>query len=106
MRTLLYISVFVLLAAACTKQNDGPPPPNYNYKIDPVTITENVNVGAYYYNYATTDWAKKYTNTPLQGEYNSLTPAVMAQERAWADQGGVDFFIFNWNGTTNDPLLA
>jgi hypothetical protein len=29
----------------------------------------------------------------------------MAQERAWADLGGVDFFIFNWNGTSSDALL-
>ena len=30
----------------------------------------------------------------------------MAQHRAWADAGGVDFFIFNWNGaSTGDPLL-
>ncbi|MBA4141012.1 MAG: hypothetical protein H0X70_11045, partial [Segetibacter sp.] len=88
-----------------TKQDDHLPP-NFNYKIEPVAITENVNVGAYYYSYTAADWAKKYTNTPEKGEYNPLDPAIIAQHRQWADMGGIDFFIFNWNGaSTGDPLL-
>jgi hypothetical protein len=106
MKKLLYIlSALLLIIVACKKQNEYLPPA-FNYPIPAVPVTENVNVGAYYYNYAATDWAKKYTNTPVQGEYSSLTPAVMAQERQWADAAGVDFFIFNWNGATaGDPIL-
>ena len=96
---------FVLIINACKKKNDYLPP-DFNYKIDPVNITQNVNVGAYFLNYAVTDWAKKYSDTPVLGEYSSLTASVMAQERTWADSAGVDFFIFNWNGaTTGDPVL-
>jgi hypothetical protein len=102
----LYILFVVLfITNACNKKNENLPP-NFNYKIDPVSITENVNVGAYFYNYASTDWAKKYTDTPSLGEYSSLTATIMAQERNWADSAGVDFFVFNWNGATaGDPLL-
>jgi hypothetical protein len=71
-----------------------------------VAITEDVNVGAYFYNYTATDWAKKYTNTPTLGEYSALTASVMLQQRKWADIGGIDFFIFSWNGAASgDPLL-
>ncbi|HSU51060.1 MAG TPA: glycoside hydrolase family 99-like domain-containing protein [Segetibacter sp.] len=107
LRTYVYILITVaLFTNACKKKNEYLPP-NFNYKIDPLNITENVNVGAYFYNYASTDWAKKYSDMPLLGEYNSLTAMVMAQQRNWADSAGVDFFIFNWNGATaGDPLLT
>ncbi len=81
-------------------------PPDFNYEIPEVKLTENAYVGAYYYNLNATEWAKKYSYTPTLGEYNSTTATVMAQQRALADQGGVDFFIFNWNGTgPGNPLL-
>ncbi|MET7000397.1 glycoside hydrolase family 99-like domain-containing protein [Chitinophaga defluvii] len=105
MRTVLYIAVVCFLMMSCKKEATNLPP-DFNHEITPVPITENVNVGAYYYNYSAADWAKKYSNTPVAGEYSALDPAVMAQHRQWADEGGVDFFIFNWNGAaTGDPLL-
>lgn len=97
--------IFTCLLFSCKKQDEHLPP-NFNYKIEPVVITENVNVGAYYYNYTTADWAKKYTNTPEKGEYSALEPVIMEQHRQWADLGGVDFFIFNWNGTSGNTLLS
>ncbi|MGE5518566.1 MAG: glycoside hydrolase family 99-like domain-containing protein [Candidatus Dadabacteria bacterium] len=107
MKLLIYILLSIFLLSACVKKNKEYLPPNFNYAIPAVTLTENVNVGAYYYNYSATDWSKKYTNTPTLGQYSALTASVMAQQRQWADQGGVDFFIFNWNGTsTGDPQLT
>lgn len=106
MKRILYTAVAILLFASCKKE-DKHLPPNFNYEIPHVPLTENVNVGAYYHNYAAADWAKKYSDTPTLGEYSALTASVMAQHRAWADKGGVDFFIFNWNGTTaGNPLLT
>lgn len=99
------IALLFLALSACKKDNEYLPP-NFNYKIDPFPITENVTVGAYYYNYAAADWAKKYSDTPQLGEYSALNAATMEQHRQWADQGGIDFFIFNWNGTgSGNPLL-
>jgi Glycosyltransferase WbsX len=104
MKRTMYIAAFVLAFAAC-KKGDQHLPPDFNYAIDPVNITENVTVGAYYYNYSATDWAKKYSDTPELGEYSALNATVMAQHRQWADAGGVDFFIFNWNGTSGNGIL-
>ena len=105
MKKLIYIAAGALALLTACKKQDNYLPPNFNYKIDQVNITENVNVGAYYYNYAAADWAKKYTNTPVNGEYSSTDPVIMAQQRAWADQAGVDFFIFNWNAAPANDLL-
>ena len=105
MKILLYSFLSILILASCKKQKEYLPP-NFNYPIPAVPVKENINVGAYYYNYAASDWAKKYTFTPTLGEYSPLTSSVMAQHRAWADLGGIDFFIFNWNGASSgDPLL-
>lgn len=107
MKLFVYIGLCAFLLSSCVKENNDHLPPNFNYPIPPVAVTENVSVGAFYYNLNATEWAKKYTNTPTLGEYNSLTASVMASQRALADSGGVDFFIFNWNGAAgSDPLLA
>lgn len=105
MKILVYVLAFALLISACSKEDD-PQLPNFDYEIPDVPITENVNVGAFYYNYSADDWAKKYTYTPLKGVYSALAPDIMEQHRIWADQAGLDFFIFNWNGpVSGDPLL-
>ncbi len=106
MKRVLYIVVTAIVFISCKKENKYLPPP-FNYEIPNVPLTENVNIGAYYYNYSATDWSKKYSDTPTLGQYSALTASVMAQHRAWADKGGVDFFIFNWNGaSTGNPLLS
>ena len=105
MRTTLYILCCLLIITGC-KKNDEYLPPNFNYPIPQVNITENVNVGAYFYNYTAADWSKGISDTPLLGNYNALNVATMDQERKWADSAGVDFFIFNWNGASaGDPIL-
>lgn len=105
MKRINWIVVLLLALTAC-KKDDQHLPPDFNYAIPPFPITENVTVGAYYYNYAAADWAKKYSDTPQLGEYSALNASVMEQHRQWADQGGVDFFIFNWNGTgPGNPVL-
>lgn len=105
MNKYLSIALLCFSIAACKKGNEHLPP-DFNYKIEPVQITENVKVGAYYYNYAVSDWAKKYSDTPQLGEYSALNAATMEQHRQWADEGGIDFFIFNWNGAgPGNPLL-
>jgi hypothetical protein len=105
MKRIYYLLTLLVLVSACAKENDFLPTP-FNYEIPPVTLTEDVKVGAYYYHYSAGDWAKKITHTPMLGTYAATEGAVMAQHRQWADLGGVDFFIFNWNGAvTGDPLL-
>jgi hypothetical protein len=87
--------------SSCKKQ-DQHLPPDFNYKIPEVSISEDVHVGAYYYNQKSSTWSKVSDTSPL-GEYTSID--VMAQERENADKAGVDFFVFNWNGVADDGLL-
>lgn len=105
MKKILYVILITLIFGSCRKAEDFLPPEEFNYPIPQVEITENVIVGAYYYNYSTSDWNKKYTNTPTLGTYSALDPATMSQHRKWADAGQIDYFIFPWNGTSNDTLL-
>lgn len=105
MKKALSVIVLLVVFFSCRKQEEYLPP-DFNYKIEPVQITEDVEVGAFYSNYSAADWAKKFTNTPLNGEYSALDPQIMESHRKWADEGGVNFFIFNWNGASaGDPLL-
>ena len=106
MKKLLYsLSAVLILFTAC-KKGDDYLPPDFNYEIPNVPVTEDINLGAYYYHYSATDWSKKYSDTPVLGEYSALDAQVMSQHRQWADQGGINFFIFNWNGASaGDPLL-
>lgn len=105
MKKILFLILITSIFTSCRKADEYLPSEDFNYPIPQVNITEDVFVGAYYYNYSTADWNKKYTNTPTLGNYSALDPVVMAQHRAWADNGGVDYFIFTWNGTSNDTLL-
>lgn len=104
MKRLFYVCCSLFVFAACKKE-DKYLPPNFNYEIPQVAISQNVNVGAYFSNYSSADWAKKYSDTPTLGQYSALDAATMAQERTWADQGGIDFFVFNWNNAAADNQL-
>lgn len=105
MKKILYVLMLSVAFLSCKKEKEYLPPP-FNYKIEPVALTQDAVVGAYYYNYTAADWAKKYTFTPAKGQYSALDPAIMEQHRKWADEGGLDFFIFNWNGAAaGNPIL-
>lgn len=101
----------LLLAAAlvaCSKEEEVPDiASKYKYPIPAVQLTANANVGAYYLNYSTTDWAKVQPDTSLLGKpYNVLTDAtIMPKQLTWADEGGVDYFIMKWNASTTDNSL-
>ena len=105
MKKIVFLLFILLGFFACEETNDYLPP-EFNYEIPATTINQNVIVGAVYYNYAAADWAKKYTNVPELGEYSPLTASIMQQHRKWADTGGIDFFIFPWNGTSGNALLT
>ncbi|GGG26084.1 glycoside hydrolase family 99-like domain-containing protein [Pontibacter amylolyticus] len=104
MKRILYALAFVVLASNCKKEDDYMPT-QFAYDITPVTLTEDAHVGAYYYRYKAADWGKKYTYQPELGEYDALQPDIMDRQREWARAGGVDFFIFNWNGNPDEDAL-
>lgn len=103
MKKILYMLAGFALLSGCKKQNEYLPP-DFNYKIPQVDVTSNVNVGAYYYNQTSSTWTKT-SDTSTLGSYVSTDPGVMDQERQWADEAGLDFFVFNWNGPADNALL-
>lgn len=102
------ISIIILLLGiiliSCEKEDEYLPP-NFNYPIPQVDITEDAWVGAFYYNYSPADWAKGYTYSPILEEYSATDLQTISQHRQWADEGGIDFFIFHWDGINDENLL-
>ena len=93
-----------LLITSCNETEEFLPP-EFNYPIPQENITEPVWVGTFYYYYSPEDWNEKYTFTPKLGEYDATDNAVMSQHIDWALQGGIDYFIFHWNGAEDNTLL-
>lgn len=103
MKRIFSYLILILIISSCEQQEEYLPT-EFNYPIPDVEITQDVVVGAYYYNYAQADWDKNYTGTPELDEYSALDPAIMDQHRNWADEAGIDFFIFQWNGAADNAL--
>ena len=60
-------------------------------------------VGAHYYSWFPENWGGSYIGQklvppmkPELGEYDSSDPAVFQRHVAWAQDAGIDFFIFDW----------
>ncbi len=77
MKNIFYALVGLFLWVSC-EETDEHLPPQFNYEIPPTELSDDVLVGALYYNYATADWAKKYTNTPQLGQYSALSAETFA----------------------------
>ncbi len=103
-----YLMLASALVVGCKKKDQVDDfASKYKYPIPAVNLTKSANVGAYYYNYTSTDWGKKQADTSLLGKpYNVLTDAtVFPKQMDWADQGGVDFFILKWDAAAVDNSL-
>jgi hypothetical protein len=103
----IYFILFTFLILGCKKKEEEDFASKYIYPIPAVKLTTSANVGAYYFNYATADWAKVQPDTSLLGKpYNAVTDAsILPQQLTWADEGGVDYFIFKWNASSTDNSL-
>ena len=110
-RYIKHVVYFIIVSgafAACKKKDTGDDfASKFKYPIPAVKLTTNANVGAYYLNYTSTDWAKAQPDTSLLGKpYNVLTDAtLLPKQLTWADQGGIDYFILKWNAATTDNSL-
>lgn len=96
--------LLLLITVSCKKQNEYLPPA-FNYEIPEMAVTEDIRTGAYFSNYNTAAWNKGYADTPVLGNYNPLAADVMAKQVQWADKAKLDFFIFNWNGTSSNAIV-
>lgn len=105
MKRIIYFLFFALGISSCETVDEYLPPEHFNYPIPQTDITEDVNVGVLYYDYTQADWDKNYTYSPKLGEYNALDLTTMDQHKKWADIGGIDYFVFPWNGAGDNDLL-
>lgn len=121
MKKTIYISLFtaLILGLASCKKADEFLPPNWNYAIPDTRPIQGTVLGAYYVNRVDTQWAydnsgKQMTvdlptlNRDSDGNprgYTYNTEGVMKQHCLWADQAGLDFFIFQWNNSATDNAL-
>lgn len=95
-----------LLFAGCEKEEKygAPDKDKYIYDIPQTNLAEDAIVGAYYSRFSSAIDSSKSAEEPLLGYY-STTADVMAQHIEWADEGGVDFFIFTWDASSSDTSL-
>ncbi len=119
MKRILNISTLAVVVAAvlsACKTNEYLPP-DWAYPIPQTTLDRSANLGAYYTMRTTQAWAEGIKDTPLlnivseEGEepqtvvYTTNLNGIMTQQCKWADQAGIDFFIFPWNATAENREL-
>lgn len=106
-KLIIYILLGVIVSSCKKTETQLPDADKYKYPIPAVKLAANANVGAYYLNYASSDWIKVHSDTSLLGKpYNAVTnAAIFPQQLTWADEAGVDYLIFKWNATATDNSL-
>ena len=106
MKRIIYILILSTTFIACKKNDEHlVDASKYIFPIPQVNLTEDARVGAYYSVYKTADWAVASALTPTLGKYDPLSVSVMQQHLTWAETGGVNYFIFKWNGTADNTIL-
>lgn len=99
---LSVLSVF----SACTKEEYGAPDKDkYIYDIPQTNLPYDVVTGAYYINWSSAVSEDKSPEEPSLGYYKTYDDGVMASHIAWADEAGLDFFIFKWDAASSDRNL-
>lgn len=97
--------IFLAVFASCEEDLILPDKDKFIYPIPQVDLTEDARVGAFYYSYSSSDWSKPLPFEPELGHYDPLDPEVISRQSQWADDGGIDFLVFKWNGTSGNALL-
>lgn len=120
MRNIIKYSIYAVLAAvlfsACEKDNEYLPP-EWNYDIPQTALKAQTQLGAIYSNKIDINWASPQGYVPVlnlveeDGEvidtvtYTSTQDGVLTRQCEMAAKAGIDFFIFNWNGSETDRGL-
>lgn len=96
---LLAVSVII---TGCDKNEYGAPEKDkYIYDIPQTDLASDALTGAYYYNYTSPIDSKTSPEVP-ELDYYTTNEDVMKQHIVWADQAGLDFFIFTYDGSDSD----
>lgn len=62
-------------------------------------------IGSYYYPWYTLqrwEWDQNTMGEPLLGPYNNSDKKIINQHIDWAQEAGIDYFIYSWLGTNKD----
>lgn len=103
---LIIITLSVGLFVSCSTDYHLPDTEKFFYPIPETKLTENVNVGAYYFTYTSTDWSKDYVDNPELGKYDIYSnSSLLTKQFEWATRGGLSFFILNWDNKDSDNEL-
>jgi hypothetical protein len=101
-----FIIPALIFLNSCTKKNDTPTASEniLAYTISEIPVTENYNIGAFYYNFGTFNTA--ITEVPVAGKYSMpngvVSPAVMTTHIEQAGKGGIDYFLFQFRSASRD----
>lgn len=112
------IAVLLALAVFVSCKQEEYLPPNWNYDIPQTALKTQTQIGAFYINRTDSEWKSAQGYTPLLNivrdeendtediiPYISTSDGVLTQQCAWADQAGIDFFVFAYNGGSSDLNL-
>lgn len=105
------LSLFIIISItafliSCSTDYYLPETEKFFYPIPQTDLTENVNIGAYYFTHTEDDWEKDYLNSPELGKYNVFTDnSILRKQFDWAKLGGVNFFILSWDKKDLDNEL-
>ncbi len=103
---LFIFGLAVIAAAACSKDEYGAPDRNkYIYDIPQTVLDNDVITGAYYNLFTSEVDSKKSAEEPMLGWYRTYDEGVMSQHIRWADEAGLDFFVFSWDGPSGNTLI-
>ena len=120
MKKIFFNIATVLMAAAVIMSchQEEYLPPNWNYDIPQTALKRETQIGAFYINQTTGDWKSAQDYTPLLNlvydeendstentPYNSTEHGILTRQCLWADEAGVDFFIFAYNNGSGDNGL-
>lgn len=65
-------------------------------------------IGSYYYPWYTLKrwkWGQDVMGKPLLGPYNNSDQKVINKHIDWAQEAGIDYFIYSWLGTNKDKQI-
>ncbi|MBO8475030.1 MAG: glycoside hydrolase family 99-like domain-containing protein [Bacteroidetes bacterium] len=95
----------ILLLEGCDKNEYGAPEKSkYIYDIPQTELSSDAVVGAYYTGYTEPVNEATSPEKPELGYYTT-TAQVMSQHVVWADEAGLDFFIFPYDAAENDANM-
>lgn len=93
--------------SSCEKNEYGAPEKDkYIYDIPQTELQTDAIVGAYYLNYTSPVAEEQSPETPILGWYTTNDNNVMTSHIGWANDAGLDFFIFPWDGSDDDNNLV